>query len=127
MVDISEPIYYSSVMRRTEPSISKTRVRRRASWEHYYCVTLPKFGGGNGRTRRFFPRTPQGKREAQTLVQIAKAKLATEGTKAFSITQELRLEAVECQRLLESVGVTLTHAVQSYLKNAKPAGGTKTL
>jgi integrase len=107
-------------MQRTKPGISKTRVRRGGSWQYYYCVTLPKFGGGKGRSRRFFPHTPQGRREAQILEQLAKNKLATEGTKAFSITQE-------CQQLLEPVGVTLTQAVQSYLKNARPAGGTKTL
>src|SRR4029077_11490462 len=50
-----------------------------------------------------------------------------EGMAAFSIPQELRIEALKCQRLLEPVEASLTDAVQFFLKHAKPSGGTKTL
>jgi integrase len=112
-------------MRITQPNICKTRVRRGVSWQRYYCVTLPKFGGG--RNRRFFPRTPEGKHEAETLLQLAKIQQKNEGMAAFSIPQELRIEAVKCQRLLQSASATLTEAVQFFLKHAKPVGGTKSL
>src|SRR5205809_636294 len=97
-------------MRITQPDISKTRVRRGASWQRYYCVTLPKFGGG--RSRRFFPSTPGGKCEAETLLQLARIQQKNEGMAAFSIPQELRIETVKCQRLLQTASATLTEAVQ---------------
>jgi integrase len=112
-------------MRRTQVNITKTRVRRGASWDHYYCVTIPKLGGG--RSRRFFPATPEGKREAKTFRQIAKTQQENHGVAALSVPEELRTEAVKCQRLLEPVSATLTDAVQFFLKHARPAGGTKTL
>lgn len=112
-------------MRRTRLSITKSKVRRGASWERYYCVTLPKLGGG--RTRRFFPATPEGKRQAETFLQISKTQVENEGVAALSIPEGLRLEAIRCQQLLVTVGAGLTDAVQFYLKHAKPAGGKKGL
>lgn len=60
-------------------------------------------------------------------MQVIKTKQKNEGMEAFSISQELRTEAVKCQRLLEPVEASLTEAVQFFLKHAKPAGGTKSL
>jgi integrase len=93
--------------------------------DRYYCVIVPKLGGG--RTRRFFKFTPEGKREAETFLQIAKTQQENEGTAALSIPETLRIEAVKCQRDLERVSATLTEAVQFFLKHAKPVGGTKAL
>jgi len=113
-------------MRRTRLKITKAKVRRGDnSWDRYYCVVVPK--PERGRSRRFFPFTPEGKREAETFLQIAKIKLENEGTAAFSISERLRIEAVNCQRRLEPAGATLTAAVEFFLKHANPAGGTKTL
>jgi integrase len=112
-------------MRRTRLKISKTRVRRAGSWDRYYCVTVPKLGGG--RRRRFFPHTPEGKREAETFLQIAKTQQENDGVAALSVPEELRAEAVKCQRLLQPANATLTEAVQFFLKHAKPVGGTKSL
>ena len=112
-------------MRRTRLKISKTKVRRDGSWDRYYCVTVPKLGGG--RRRRFFAHTPEGKREADTFLQIAKTQLENDGVAALSVPEELRTEAVKCQRLLQSANATLTQAVQFFLKHAKPVGGTKSL
>jgi integrase len=46
---------------------------------------------------------------------------------ALSIPEELRVEAVRCQKLLEPVNAKLSDAVQFFLKHAKPIGGTKSL
>jgi integrase len=100
-------------------------VRRGNSWDRYYCVIVPKLGGG--RTRRFFKFTLEGKREAETFLQVAKTQHENEGTAALSIPEELRIEAVKCQRLLEPVSATLTDAVRFFLTHAKPVGGTKSL
>src|SRR5215469_10460977 len=108
-------------MRRTKLNITKARVRHGAVWDRYYCVTIPKLGGG--RTRRFFPSTPEGKREAQTFLQICKTQQENEGVAALSIPEELRVEAVRCQKLLEPVNAKLSDAVQFFLKHAKPIGG----
>jgi len=88
-------------------------------------VVVPKLGGG--RTRRFFQFSPEGKREADTFLQISKTRKENEGTAALSIPETLRIEAVKCERLLEPVSATLTDATQFFLKHAKPVGGTKTL
>ena len=112
-------------MRRTRLKISKTKVRRNGSWDRYYCVTVPKLGGG--RRRRFFAHTPEGKREAETFLQIAKTQQENDGVAALSVPEELRTEAVKCQRLLQPVNATLTEAVQFFLKHAKPVGGTKSV
>ena len=112
-------------MRRTQLRITKARVRRGSLWDRYYCVVVPKFGGG--RTRRFFKFSPEGKREADTFLRISKIQQENEGTAALSIPETLRIEAVKCQRLLEPVSATLTDAVQFFLKHAKPVGGTKSL
>jgi integrase len=112
-------------MRRTRLRITKTRIRRGGSWDRYYCVVIPVLGGG--RTRRFFKFKPEGKREAETFLQISKIQLENEGTAALSIPETLRIETVKCERLLKSVNSTLTDAVQFFLKHAKPVGGTKSL
>jgi integrase len=112
-------------MRRTRLKISKTKVRRDGSWDRYYCVTVPKLGGG--RRRRFFAFTPEGKREADTFLQIAKTQQENDGVAALSVPEELRAEAVKCQRLLQPANATLTEAVQFFLKHAKPVGGTRSL
>jgi integrase len=112
-------------MRRTELRLTGATVRRGDSSDRYYCVIVPKLGGG--RTRRFFKHTPDGKREAETFLQIAKTQQRNEGTAALSIPEALRIEAVRCQKLLDLVSATLTDAVQFFLKHAKPVGGTKSL
>ena len=81
-------------MRRTRLRITKARVHRGNSWERYYCVVVPKLGGG--RSRRFFKFTPEGKREAETFLQIAKIQQENEGMAALSIPETLRIEAVKC-------------------------------
>jgi len=113
-------------MRRTALEITEPKVRRAdGSVDQFYCLTIPKLGGG--RRRRFFPHTLEGKREAKTVREILKNQLENEGIAAVSLPEQLRTEAVNCQRLLEPVGSSLTEAVQFYLKHAKPVGGKKSL
>src|SRR5260370_5949238 len=113
-------------MRRTALEITEAKVRRAGgSVDQYYCLTVPKLGGG--RRRRFFPPTLEGKREAKTVREILKNQLENEGIAAVSLPEQLRTEAVKCQQLLEPVGSSLTEAVQFYWKEAKRVGGKKGL
>lgn len=105
--------------------MTKVHIRRENSLDHYYCITIPKLGGG--RTRRFFPATPEGKGEAKVYLQIARTQQQNHGLAGLSMPEELRMEAAKCQRLLEPVNASLTEAVQFFLKHAKPVGGTKSL
>ena len=105
--------------------MTTVKVQRGQSYDRYYCITIPKLGGG--RTRRFFPATPEGKREAKVYLQIAKAQQENEGVAALSVPEELRIEAAKCHRLLAPVNASLTDAVQFFLKHAQPVGGSKSL
>src|SRR5205085_2396140 len=122
---LTKIVEYSIVSIMRELNINEAKVRRGASWQRYYYVTEPSLGGK--RKRRFFPQTPEGKRQAAALLQIIETARENEGTGAFSITTELRIEAFKCQQLLEPLSARLTDAVQFYLKHAKPAGGTKSV
>lgn len=102
-------------MRTTTVRITKVRIKRGRKKELYHCVTLPKPGGG--RTRRFFKFTPEGKREAETFLQMAKQQQANYGTAAFSISDALRSEAVECARKLAENGHTLRDATKFFLEH----------
>lgn len=100
-------------MRKTTLKITKAKITRGRKRELYHCVTLPKPGGG--RTRRFFKFTPEGKREAETFLQMAKQQQANFGTAAFSISDGLRSEAVECARKLAESGHTIRDATKFFL------------
>jgi integrase len=101
-------------MRKTEIKITKPKIKRKGGRiDRRYCVTLPKPGGG--RTRHFFKCTPEGKREANTFLQLAKQQQSNYGTAAFSISDALRSEAVHCASKLAEVGHTLTDATRHFL------------
>jgi len=104
-------------MRRTTLQITKVKIKRDRRKEIYYCVTLPKSGGG--RTRRFFRFTPQGKKEADTFLHLAKVQQSNFGTAAFSISEALRSEAVQCSSKLSAVRGTLTDATNFFLSHLK--------
>jgi len=85
----------AGTMRKTRLALTKTKVDGR----RYYCVTLPKLGGG--RNRRFF----KDKAEAQTFLQMAEVQQENYGTAALSIffceddaTRAALIEAGACQR-----------------------------
>ena len=96
-------------MRKTTLALTKTKVNGR----RYYCVTLPKLGGG--RKRRFF----RDKTEAQTFMRLAEAQQENYGTAALSISDALRVEAIECSELLQPYGKTLRDAVRFYVAHLK--------
>ncbi len=104
-------------MRRTRLRMTKARIKRGRAKQLYYCVTIPKPTGG--RTRRFFAFSPQGKREAQTFLDLAKQQQANYGTAAFSISDRLRAEAAECAGRLAEVGHSLTGATNFFLEHLR--------
>jgi site-specific recombinase XerD len=100
--------------KRIVPSGSPGRV---AFWR----VTLGKRITGTKKHRRFFKTYA----EAKDFVDSCVVARAVQGKEAFSIPQNLRVEAMECAKKLEVVGVTLTAAVDYYLRNALPVGGIR--
>jgi integrase len=102
-------------MRKTRLALTKTRVNGR----RYYCVTLPKLGGG--RNRRFF----KDKAEAQTFMRLAEVQQENYGTAALSISDALRVEAIECSELLQPYQKTLRDAAKFYLAHLKTITGSR--
>src|SRR6516164_4439026 len=102
-------------MRKTTLALTKTKVNGR----RYYCVTLPKLGGG--RKRRFF----QDKAEAQTFLQLAQVQQENYGTAALSISDALRVEAIECAELLQPYDKTLREAANFYVAHLKTITGSR--
>jgi integrase len=102
-------------MRKTRLALTKTKVNGR----RYYCVTLPKLGGG--RNRRFF----KDKAEAQTFMQLAEVQQENYGTAALSISDALRVEAIECRELLQPLGATLRDAAKFYAAHLKAITGSR--
>jgi integrase len=102
-------------MRKTRLALTKTKVNGR----RYYCVTLPKLGGG--RKRRFF----KDKAEAQTFMRLAEVQQENFGTAALSMSDALRVEAIECSELLQPYQKTLRDAAEFYLAHLKTITGSR--
>src|SRR5215510_6237391 len=102
-------------MRKTKLALTKTKVNGR----RYYCITLPKLGGG--RKRRFF----KDKAEAQTLLRLAEVQQENYGTAALSISDALRVEAIECSEALQPFQKTLRDATKFYVAHLKAVTGSK--
>jgi len=102
-------------MRKTKLALTKTKVNGR----RYYCVTLPKLGGG--RNRRFFKDKP----EAQTFMRLAEVQQENYGTAALSISDALRVEAIECSESLQPYGKTLRDAARFYVAHLKTITGSQ--
>jgi integrase len=102
-------------MRKTRLALTKTKVNGR----RYYCVTTPKLGGG--RNRRFF----KDKTEAQTFLRVAEVQQENYGTAALSISDALRVEAIECSELLQPFGATLRDAAKFYAAHLKAVRGSR--
>lgn len=94
-------------MRRTTLKITRTQIRD----YRYFCVTCPKLGGG--RTRRFF----RDQREARTYFELCQVQQKNHGLAAFSVSESLRIEALECSEKLEAIGSTLRHATSFFLNH----------
>jgi integrase len=96
-------------VRTTQLALTRTNVNGR----RYYCVTIPKLGGG--RKRRFF----KERAHAETYVQQARVQQANYGTAALSFSDRQRAEYLESLEKLEPFGATLRDAVEFYLPHLK--------
>jgi integrase len=102
-------------MRKTRLALTKTKI----NGQRYYRVTLPKLGGG--RSRRFF----KDKAEAQTFMRLAEVQQENYGTAALSMSDALRVEAIECSKLLQPYQKTLRDAAKFYLAHLKTITGSR--
>jgi len=104
-------------MRQTSLSLSKTRIGGKLFWQ----VTVPKLGGGRER------RTFKERAAAQTFFDLAKVQRQNFGTAAMSISEALRVEAVECAEILKPFGKTLRDAVKYYTGHLSAISSSKTV
>jgi len=102
-------------LRRTSLKITQTQIRGC----RYFCVTCPKLGGG--RTRRFF----RDKRPAQTYFEQCLIQQENYGTAALSISDVLRVEAIECSEKLRNYNKTLRNATDFYVAHLKAISGSR--
>jgi integrase len=102
-------------MRKTRLALTKTKV----NGQRYYCVTLPKLGGG--RKRRFF----KDKAEAEEFMRLSEVQQENFGTAALSMSDALRVEAIECSELLHPYQKTLRDATKFYLAHLKRITGSR--
>src|SRR5215470_14874186 len=102
-------------MRKTRLALTQTKV----NGQRYYCVTLPRLGGG--RNRRFF----KDKAEALTFLRMAEVQQENYGTAALSISDALRVEAIECSELLQPYGKSLRDAAKFYAAHLKTITGSR--
>jgi integrase len=77
----------------------------------------------NGKGQRYFFKS---KVEAETKTAELRVSRRNEGIAGISIPEKLRVEALDCQARLVTVGASLSDAVDFFLKNVKPVSGTKT-
>lgn len=104
-------------MRKTSLSLGKTRIGGKLFWQ----VTVPKLGGGRER------RTFKERADAQTFFELSKVQHTNHGTAAFSISEALRVEAMECERELQSFGKTLRDATRFYVKHLRAISSSRTV
>lgn len=96
-------------MRKTSLSLHKTRIGGKLFWQ----VTVPKLGGGRER------RTFKDRVEAQTFLDISKVQRENFGNAALSISEALRVQAIECEQQLSAFGKTIRDATKFYLAHLR--------
>lgn len=104
-------------MRKTALSLKKTRINGILFWQ----VTLPKIGGGRQR------RTFKDRAEAQTYLELCGVQKENFGKAALSISENLRVEAVECESRLQGFGKSLRDATDFYLKHLRAVSSSRTV
>jgi integrase len=102
-------------LRRTTLAITQVRIRD----YRYFCITCPKLGGG--RTRRFF----RDRREARTYFEQCRIQQQNYGTAALSISDNLRVEAIECLEKLHIFNKTLRDATNFYVAHLRTISGSR--
>jgi hypothetical protein len=103
---------------RTSSEFQKTRPCR---WQHWAIDGLPRL---NGKRQRKFFRT---KDAAERALASVKVKLRKEGEKALLITDNLRIEAVDCFKLLKPYDSSLKDAVRFYIAHHEAASKSCTV
>jgi integrase len=78
----------------------------------------------NGKGERYFFKT---KAEAETKAEQLRATRQNEGVTGLAIPDKLRVEALECAKLLQPFDASLREAVDYFIKHARPVGGLKAL
>jgi integrase len=96
-------------MKRTKLSLTETSIKG----ETYWLVTIPKLGGG--RQKRHF----KDFSEAEKFYEETEELLLNQGAVAMAISDRLRIEALEGQRILEPYGVTIPDAARFYAKHVE--------
>src|SRR6202790_16741 len=89
--------------------------------QHWAIDGLPRL---NGKRQRKFFRT---KDAAERALASVKVKLRKEGEKALLITDTLRIEAVDCFKLLKPYGASLKEAVRFYIAHHDAASKSCTV
>jgi integrase len=89
--------------------------------QHWAIDGLPRL---NGKRQRKFYRTKEAAERALTSVKV---KLRKEGEKALLITDTLRIEAVDCFKLLKPYGASLKDAVRFYIAHHEAASKSCTV
>jgi integrase len=96
-----------------KPRVSETKHPRYA-WRVFFTE--------NGiRKNSFF----ESKAEATTFAEQTETEVDNHGQELAAMPNELRIEAINCNKRVVAVGATLTQAVDFFLKHAKPWGGTR--
>lgn len=118
-------------MKTADEQAAKTKRRAKKQWPRIR-ETKHKTGARawlvdariNGLGERFFFKS---KTEAETKASQLQATRENEGVTGLSIPDRLRVDALECAKLLEPFGASLREAVQYFIKHARPVGGARAL
>ena len=76
----------------------------------------------DGRGERLFFKT---KFEAETRAEQFRVTRKNEGSTGIAIPDKLRVDAIECARLLDPLGVSIREAVDYFITHARPSGGVR--
>jgi len=112
-------------MRKTTLRITKAKVKRGGTTQKYWCVVVPKLGGG--RTRKFYPYDDDGKKAAETFLSISKTQQENYGTAALTLTPAERAEYMDARATLAPYGVTVREAIAMLMPQLKAANRSRTV
>jgi integrase len=100
---------------------------KRQSWPRIRPVTHKSGQKGwvvdgriRGRGERHFYKT---RAEAETKAEQLRLTRKNQGTAGLALPERARVEAAECIKRLETVGATLTEAVEFFIRHARPEAG----
>ncbi len=99
---------------------SRPRKDQVVAWDLQHPGAVPadraRFLAGTWeRHRKFFP----ARKDADTFADIQRTKLVNEGTRALSISDELRVMAARAAERLQPFGYTIDQAVEHFIEHVK--------